>query len=202
MRNLVSFVLMLLGFILFGWGIYTSFEIYATKKQEKISTNFASFVLSVFKGEELKRLDYPEQGFFILKPSEGKVFTVGGVLQKPIDPNAYLSYSKKDLYNNEVFVYIKKYNLGEFVEELIRNPISLGISLSGIILFLTGVLYMLIQKPVYVAKQGRKEHQSSLENKLKALRLVLATHKIIPQESSEEAKKILDDILKEMEAQK
>lgn len=49
---------MISGLLLFGLGIYTSFEIYAIKKQEKINANFASFMLSVYEGKELKKMDY------------------------------------------------------------------------------------------------------------------------------------------------
>ncbi len=203
MRNFISFVFILLGFILFGFGIYTSFEMYSTKKQEKISANFASFFLSMLKGEETKNLTYPDQGFFVFKSSEGKVSIIDGLLLKPTDINAYLSYSQKDPSNAEVFIYVKKYSFADYAEELMRNPASLGITLSGIIFFLIGVFYMLFQKPVYQAtervSQEKKEYPLDLANKLKALRLALATHKIIPQESSEEAKRILDNIFKEME---
>ncbi|WP_333784090.1 hypothetical protein [Thermocrinis sp.] len=206
MRNLISLAFMLLGFILFGWGIYASFEIYSTKKQEKMNANFATFFLSTLKNEKIKKLDYPDQGFFIFKSSEGKVSVTDEILLIPMDGSAYISYSKKDPSNTEVYIYVKKYSFTEYVEELMKNPTILGIALSGIIFFLIGVFYMLLQKPFYQAKevmsQKGKELPSNLENKLKALRLALATHKIIPQESSNEAKKILDDILKEMEGRK
>jgi len=206
MRNLISLVITLLGFILFGWGIYASLEIYATRKQEKINANFATFFLSTLKNEKIKKLDYPDQGFFIFKSSEGKISVTGEILLIPMDGGAYISYSKKDPSNTEVYIYVKKYSFAEYVAELMKNPTILGIALSGIILFLIGVFYMLLQKTFYQAKevtsQKRKEYPLNLEKKLKALRLTLATHKIIPQESSNEAKKILDDILKEMEGRK
>ena len=209
MKKVVPLIFIILGFSLFGIGIYSSFEIYATKKQEKINANLASFVLSALRGEEVKVLDYPEQSFFIFKSSEGKTLTSGGVLQTPIDVNLYLSYHKSHPFVGEVYIYSKRYSFGEFVEELIRNPASLGISLSGILLFLIGVSYMFFQKGVYKEekvvekmKEVEQEFLASLGNKLKALRLILATHRIIPQEGAEEAKKIVDGILKEMEKMK
>ena len=209
MKKIVPLVLMILGFFLFGVGIYTSFEVYATKKQQKINANFASFVLSALRGEEAKVLDYPEQSFFIFKSPEGKMLTSGGVLQNPIDVNLYSSYHKSHPSKAEVYIYSKRYSFGEFVEELIRNPASLGISLSGIIFFLIGVFYVFLQKGVYEGekvvekiKEVKQELPASLGNKLKALKLILATHSIIPQESTEEAKRIIDDILREMEKRK
>ena len=209
MKKLVPLVFAVLGFFLFGMGIYTSFEIYATKKQEKINANFASFVLSALRGEEAKVLDYPEQSFFIFKSPEGKMLTSSGVLQNPIDVNLYSSYHKGRPSGGEVYVYSKRYSFGEFVEEMIKNPASLGISLSGILFFLIGVFYMFLQKEVYQEKkvvekieEMEREFPAGLVNKLKALRLSLATHRVIPEKSVEEAKRILDDILREMEKRK
>jgi len=198
MKKLVPLVFIVLGFLLFGMGIYTSFEIYATKKQEKINANFASFVLSVFRGEEAKVLDYPEQSFFIFKSPDGKILVSGGVLQNPIDVKLYSSYHKSHPSGGEVYIYSKRYSFGEFVEEVIKNPISLGISLSGILFFLIGTSYMFLQKEEKVVKV-EQEFPESIKNKLKALRLSLATYRIIPEESTEEVRRILDDILKEIE---
>jgi hypothetical protein len=193
------------GLLLFGLGIYTSFEIYAIKKQEKINANFASFMLSVYEGKELKNIDYPDQGFFIFKPAEGKIYTYGQVFQNPMDVNMYLSYHKISPSKAEAYIYTRKYNFGEYTEELLKNPTHFGIALAGLILFAIGIVYMLIpqaeQKGTEV-KIVEKTYPQSLERKLKAVRLAIATHRIIPRESIEEAKRILDNIFKEMEGRK
>ncbi len=196
---------MILGLLLFGWGIYTSFEIYAIKKQEKINANFAGFILSVSENKELKNIEYPDQGFFIFKTAEGRVFTYGQVFQNPTDINMYSSYHKVSPTRAEVYIYTRKYNFGEYVEELLKNPTSFGIALAGLILFAIGIVYMLIpqaQQKSTEVKIVEKTYPQGLERKLKALRLAIATHAIIPKESIEEAKRILDDILKEMEGRK
>jgi hypothetical protein len=104
-KRFLSIIFLTLGFLLFGWGIYKSFEIYAIKKQEKINANFASFMLSVYEGKELKNIDYPDQGFFIFKTAEGKIFTYGQVFQNPTDVNMYLSYHKISPTKAEVYIY-------------------------------------------------------------------------------------------------
>jgi hypothetical protein len=194
-----------LGFLLFGLGIYTSFEIYAIKKQEKINANFASFMLSVYEGKELKNIDYPDQGFFIFKPAEGKIYIYGQVFQNPMDVNMYSSYHKISPSKAEIYIYTRKYNFGEYTEELLKNPTHFGIALAGLILFAIGIVYMLIpqaeQKGTEV-KIVEKTYPLGLERKLKAVRLAIATHRIIPRESIEEAKRILDNIFKEMEGRK
>jgi len=196
---------MILGLLLFGWGIYTSFEIYAIKKQEKINANFANFILFVYEGKELKNIDYPDQGFFIFKTAEGKMFTYGQVFQNPTDINMYSSYHKISPTKAEVYIYTRKYDFGEYIEELLKNPTSLGIALAGLILFAIGIAYMLIPQTQQKNTEGKvigKTYPQGLERKLKALRLVIATHGILPKESVEKAKRILDNILKEMEVRK
>jgi hypothetical protein len=196
---------MILGLLLFGLGIYTSFEVYAIKKQEKINTNFAGFMLSVCENKELKNIEYPDQGFFIFKTAEGKIFTYGQVFQNPTDINMYSSYHKISPTKAEVYIYTRKYNFGEYIEELLKNPTFFGIALAGLILSAIGIAYMLIPQTQHKNTEGKvvgKTYPQGLEEKLKALRLVIATHSILPKESIEEAKRILDNILKEMEVRK
>jgi len=205
MKIFLSLIFMILGFLLFGLGIYTSFEIYAIKKQEKINANFASFMLSVYEGKELKNIDYPDQGFFIFKPAEGKISTYGQAFQNPMDISMYSSYHKISPSKAEIYIYTRKYNFGEYTEELLKSPAYFGIALSGLVLFAIGIVYMLIpqaeQKGTEI-KIVEKTYPLGLERKLKAVRLAIATHRIIPRESIEEAKRILDNIFKEMEGRK
>ena len=205
MKRFLSLIFIILGFLLFGLGMYTSFETYAIEKQEKINANFASFVLSVCENKELKNVEYPDQGFFIFKTAEGKVFTYGQVFQNPTDINMYSSYHKISPTKAEVYIYTRKYNLGDYIEELLKNPTSFGIALAGLILFAVGIAYMLVPQPQQKSIEGKtveKTYPQGLEEKLKALRLAIATHRIIPKESIEEAKRIIDNILKEMEVRK
>ncbi|MFZ8862990.1 MAG: hypothetical protein ACO2PP_21145 [Thermocrinis sp.] len=188
---------------MFGLGIYTSFEIYAIKKQEKINANFASFMLSVHEGKELKNIDYPDQSFFIFKSAEGKIFT-SQLFQNPTDVNMYLSYHKISPSKSEVYIYTRKYNFVEYIEEMFKNPTSLGIALAGLILSAIGVYILILQaqQKSTEVKIVEKTYPQDLEGKLKALRLAIATHEVIPKESIEEAKRILDDIFKNMEGRK
>jgi hypothetical protein len=96
---------MILGLLLSGWRIYTSFEIYAIKKQEKIKANFAGFILSVCENKGLKNIEYPDQGFFIFKTAKGKMFTYGQAFQNPTDINMYSSYHKISPTKAEVYIY-------------------------------------------------------------------------------------------------
>jgi uncharacterized membrane protein len=204
-KRFLSLIFVTLGFLLFGLGIYTSFEIYAIKKQEKINANFAGFVLSVCENKELKNVEYPDQGFFIFKPVEGKIYTYGQTFQNPMDINMYSSYHKISPSKAEIYIYTRKYNFGEYTEELLKSPTHFGIALAGLILFAIGIVYMLIpqaERKGTEVKIVEKTYLPDLERKLKAVRLAIATHRIIPKESIEEAKRILDNIFKEMEGRK
>jgi hypothetical protein len=204
-KRFLSLIFVILGLLLFGLGIYTSFEIYAIKKQEKINANFASFMLSVYEDKELKKMDYPDQGFFIFKTAEGKIFTYDQVFQNSRNVNMYLSYHKVSPSKSEVYIYTRKYNFGEYIEEMLKNPTSLGIALAGLILSAIGIVYMPIPQAQHKSTEVKiveKNYPPDLERKLKAVRLAIATQRVIPKESIEEAKRILDDILKEMEVRK
>jgi hypothetical protein len=77
--------------------------------------------------------------------------------------------------------------------------------LAGLILFGIGIVYMLIPQAEQKGTEVEiveKTYPPGLERKLKAVRLAIATHRIIPRESIEEAKRILDNIFKEMEGRK
>jgi hypothetical protein len=68
-----------------------------------------------------------------------------------------------------------------------------------------GIVYMLITQAQHKSTERKiveKSYPQGLESKLRALRLAIATQGIIPRESIKEAKRILDDILKEMEGRK
>lgn len=203
MKRFLPLIFVKSGLLLFGLGIYTSFEIYAIKKQEKINANFASFMLSVHEGKELKNIDYPDQSFFIFKSAEGKIFT-SQLFQNPTDVNMYLSYHKISPSKSEVYIYTRKYNFVEYIEEMFKNPTSLGIALAGLILSAIGVYILILQaqQKSTEVKIVEKTYPQDLEGKLKALRLAIATHEVIPKESIEEAKRILDDIFKNMEGRK
>jgi hypothetical protein len=202
-KRFLPLIFVISGLLLFGLGIYTSFEIYAIKKQEKINANFASFMLSVHEGKELKNIDYPDQSFFIFKSAEGKIFT-SQLFQNPTDVNMYLSYHKISPFKSEVYIYTRRYNFGEYTEEMLKNPTSFGIALAGLILFAIGVYKLILQahQKSTEVKIVEKTYPQDLEGKLKALRLAIATHEVIPKESIEEAKRILDDIFKNMEGRK
>ncbi|SNZ16479.1 hypothetical protein [Hydrogenobacter hydrogenophilus] len=183
--------LCLLGIFLILLGCITSFELYIKARQEKMNKNVASFILDLYSGNTLSKPAHPEYSAIILKTQSGKVITTDNVL-KLFDENMYSSEIYKDKKGNEVYLYAKNPTIGEYMYFFIENPYAFGMLISGFLVFAMGMflLYTVEEKQVV------KTTDDKFVNYIKALRLTLSTSKIIPEESVEKAKGILDDILK------
>lgn len=107
------------------------------------------------------------------------------------------SYSKD---KDHAYTYMRRVSLSEYLNVLIERPFVLGVSLSGLVLFLSG-LVLIFKKDSEVEKKEKVEliSQEELTKRLKALRVTFAMSGVIPKESLSEAKKILDDIIEKME---
>jgi hypothetical protein len=93
----------------------------------------------------------------------------------------------KKIGNDTLIVGVKISSFGEIMTELFKTPIALGMFFIGLAIA-TWIVWSLRKTFVdYLDEE--------LIERLKALRLTIATAKIIPQESSEEAKRIIDIIL-------
>lgn len=190
-KKLFGASLCLLGIFLILLGCISSFELYIKARQEKINKNVASFILDLYSSNATLRSVYPEYSAIILKTQGGKVITTDNVL-KFFDENMYFSEIYRDKKGNEVYLYTKKPTVGEYAYFFIENPSAFGMLISGVLICVLGIFLL------YTAgeKQGVKATDGKFINYIKALRLILSTSKIIPEESIEKAKGILDDILK------
>jgi len=188
MKRGLGIVLCLLGVLILLLGSLTSFELYAKNRQEKISANVMQFILDAQKGLTSVKLPYPEYSMIILKKSDGKIISTSNITSV-FDERFYVSYTQKDREGNEVYLYVKKSNLGEYLYFFLENPLSFGILLSGLFLVLLGIFLVYTQNSFSGVSM-------ELVKELKALRLLLATSKVIPEESIEKAKAIIDNILK------
>ncbi|MFN3976116.1 MAG: hypothetical protein ACK4LT_03535, partial [Aquificaceae bacterium] len=90
----------------------------------------------------------------------------------------------------------------DYLNILIDKPLTLGVSLSGLILFLFGILLILRNMGVGKVEKVVSTPDESLIKRLKALRVSLAMGELIPRESLQEAKSIVEDIIKRMEGDK
>jgi uncharacterized membrane protein len=190
-KKLFGTGLCLLGIFLILLGCIGSFELYIKARQEKINKNVANFILDLYGGNTTLRSVYPEYSAIILKTQSGKVIATDNVL-KFFDENMYFSEVYRDKKGNEVYIYTKKPNIGEYAYFFIENPSAFGMLISGFLICVLGIFLLYIAEE----KQVLKATDDKFINHIKALRLALSTSRIIPEESIEKAKGILDDILK------
>jgi len=188
MKRGLGVVLCLLGALISLFGSITSFELYAKNRQEKINANIVKFMLDTQKGLPSVKLPYPEYSMIILKRSDGKIISTSNITSI-FDERFYVSHTQKDREGNEVYLYVKNSNLGEYLYFFLENPLSFGVLLSGLFLVLLGIFLVYTQKSFSDAYMG-------FIKELKAVRLFLATSKVIPEESIEKAKAVIDNILK------
>jgi len=188
--KIISPLLMVLGVFISLAGQWVAFEIYANTKLLRIGENLSQFVHGLYSGDTLIKLNNGDESIFILRTAGGKVITTNNAIG-PLKVEDFISasYSKG---GDHVYAYIKRVSFSEYLNVLLERPFALGISLSGLILFLSGLILLFKgYKPI-----EEKELQEDILRKLKALRVSFATSRIIPKESLSEAEKILDDIIK------
>jgi hypothetical protein len=201
MRRVWIPLMFILGLILIVVGMWMSFELYARKKLSKVNENMAQILYELQAGNNRIRLKNLEENLVVIWLKDGKLITTAN-FTKPVDFNGYVSgYYEGTL--GRVYTYTKDPNLGDYLIAIYENPAYLGLTAAGLVLFLLATLLMirgseLTPAPAQEDVKNKVIDQEFIK-RLKALRLTIATAGIIPKESSEEAKKILDDIIKEME---
>lgn len=200
MYRLMNIFLLILGLILFFVGQWLAFEVYVNDKIKDISQNMAKFAYSLYNGESLISIPKASENIFLIRTQDGKVITTSNAVG-PLSVNGFTfgEYSQKGMY---VYVYSKKIAFGDYLNLLFDKPLALGISLSGLILSLIGLALALRGVSSPKVEQQAPIQDESIINSLKALRTSLAMGWLIPRESLEEAKKIVEDIIKKMEGKK
>ncbi len=188
--------LLIFGFILFFLGQWVAFEIYSFNKLRRIDENISAFIYGLQTRESSIKIPNPSENIFLIFTKEEKLITSDNVLTKPLNTRtfSYAQYSKNGV---RVYAYTKRVEIGEYLATFFENPLAFGISLSGLVVFVMGLaLISLGAKTSPETSQESLQQKEDLINKLKALRISLAMDKVIPKESLEEAKKIVDSIIK------
>ncbi len=202
-KGLLSTILIILGVFLAIFGFYTSFEIYVKDKLRKSSESIGYFLVKAMEGETLINTPDKLNTILILKTPEGKVYASQNI-NFPFDKEKYYHFQKiVDNYNFNL--YLKSISISEYIEYIVNNPMTIGISLSGILLILTGIYTSLSsqtdenripqERETINTVEKTQSYEDELIKRLKALRITLATSKIIPKDSLEEAKSIIDSVL-------
>lgn len=185
-RNLIFFLwIFLLAFVLVSF--YLSLNAYLKERDRRITTNITAFFLGM-KGR-MVNLPFQESAMLVYSKGSGEKFMSSNVLSNP--------WQEYDLIqvrvgNDELIAYVKKVSIVDYVSFLLQNYLYAGLMLASLLLYLS-VFYFTIKELELSGGGGITEE---LVNKLKALRLTLATFKIIPEESVEEMRRLVDSILK------
>ncbi len=187
-RNFIfALWIFLLGFVLAS--IYISFSAYLIDRDKKILANVATFLTAVQRGEEKVELPYPDYTLLVYLKRPNKKFVSTNAVTE-IDRDKYTSVTLT-LKGDVVYVYAKKVSLTDYLSYISGNNLYIGLLVAGFLLYMS-VFYFTIRE-FEVSKGDRLTVE--LINKLKAFRLTLATFKVIPEESVEEMKKVVDSIL-------
>jgi hypothetical protein len=164
---------------------YIASDYYYYSKEERISKDMAMALYSVKTNSNQIVLPYGEDMVVVIK-TPNRVIKSTNLINHPIDQNLFHGTTQK-IGNDTLIVGVKISSFGEIITELFKTPIALGMFFIGLAIA-TWIVWSLRKTFVdYLDEE--------LIERLKALRLTIATAKIIPQESSEEAKRIIDIIL-------
>ena len=185
-------------FIFFLWifllvfvlsSLYISMTDYLYTRDTKILRNVVHFLEKAGKGENNVRLPHPDATIFIYSDRQGNKLVSANV-RNPGDRGAYLNM-KVSLEGGNLYIYLKKIDPIDYLVFVSQNPFYTGLLVASLLLYITIFYFTLreLQVPQRVALT------EDLINRLKALRLTLATLKVIPEESVDELKRIVDSII-------
>lgn len=164
---------------------YIASDYYYYQKEERISKDVSMALYSIKSGSNQIVLPYGDDMVVLVK-TPNRVIKSTNLINHPIDQNLFHGTTQK-IGNDNIIVGIKISSFGDIMTTLITTPVALGMFLIGLAIA-TWIVWSLRKTFVdYLDEE--------LIERLKALRLTIATAKIIPEESSEEAKRIIDLIL-------
>ena len=189
MRNLFIFILwiFLLGFVIAS--LYISFTDYLYTRDSRVLTNTLAFFMKMREGQQRIEIPYPEDTVIMLQQRPAGKFLSTNV-GKPIDRSKYTQITLR-VENNVAYMYIRKVDVIGYFLFISNRPLYIGLLTASILLYLS-IFYFTIKEFQLTQRETLTEE---LLSRIKALRLTLATLKLIPEESAEEMKRIVDAIL-------
>ncbi len=171
--------------------VYMSFSSYVYDRETKILANVSTFFVGVREGVEKINIPYPKYTVLLYrKDPQGKF-----VSSNTLSPEEKSSYIQMEIPISEgtLFMYVRKVEIGEYLSFVSGNAFYTGLLIVSILLYIT--IFYFTLKEFEVGQKGILSEE--LVNRLKALRLTIATLKVIPEESIEEMKRLVDTILKD-----
>ena len=189
MRRAFMFFLWLFLLVFVVASLYITFTAYLKERDKRIVNNLSTFFASVKEGREKIGLPFPEETVLVYTKRTG---------EKHLSSNAVSGVDRGEydlvfipIGNDKVYVYLRKIDLLDYLNFVAQNQLYTGLIVASILLYLS-IFYFTV-KEFELAQSGSITEE--LMNKLKALRLTLATFKVIPEESVDEMKRVVDSIL-------
>ncbi len=180
--------LFLLLFVLSS--IYISFTAYLYDRETKVLSNISAFFMGIREGKTKVDLPYPEHTIVMYaKRASGKFVSTN--VASPMERAKYV-HIVMPVKDGTLYLYVKKVSIGEYLSFVSQHNLYTGLLVASLLLYFS-VFYFTL-KEFEVAERGGLTEE--LMNRLKALRLTMATLKVIPEESVDEMKKLVDSILK------
>ncbi len=191
MRRFFVFFLWLFLLVFVVASLYISFTAYLAKRDSMILANVSAFILKIREGERKIPLPYPGQTVIVYtaRPSGEKFVSANATA--PIDRDSF-NYVTRSIGSGTLHMYVRKVSLRDYLLFVSGEPFYVGLLVSSLLLYLS--LFYFTIREFELAHGGRITEE--LMNRLKALRLTLATVKVLPEESVSEMKKVVDSILK------
>jgi hypothetical protein len=190
MRKTFIFFLWLFLLIFVLSSIYISFTAYLYERDTKMLSNISSFFFGVREGRTKVDIPYPEYTIIMYAKRQTGKFVSSNVAS-PMDRDKYVQITMP-VGDGTLYLYVRKVDLVEYLSFVGSNNLYTGLLVASVLLYFS-IFYFTLKEFELAERGGLTEE---LVNRLKALRLTMATFKIIPEESIEEMKKLVDSILK------
>jgi hypothetical protein len=189
MRNVFIFFLWVFLLIFVVASLYISFTDYLYTRDMKILSNVTAFLTGI--GEENKKvhIPYPEETVIMLSRKPAGMFVSANV-GSPIDREKYTQMTLR-VKEGVIYMYVRKVDIIGYLLFISDKPLYIGLLTASFLLYLS-IFYFTLKEFQLTKKETLTEE---LLARIKALRLTLATLKLIPEESVDEMKRIVDAIL-------
>ena len=178
----------LLAFVLSS--IYISFTAYIYDRDTKVLANVSSFFVGVREGITKVEVPFPDYAVVMYSKNDTGKFVSSNVAS-PIEREKFL-HIVMPVGEGTLYLYVRKVSVADYLAFVSKNNLYTGLLVASILLYFS-IFYFTLKEFELAERGGLTEE---LLNRLKALRLTMATLKIIPEESVDEMKKLVDSILK------
>ncbi len=200
MKRIILLLVWILLVLFTMASFYISYSAFVDERNKKISEDISALLIAIPR-QSIVYLPYPEL-LAVKINKDGKIMRTANTL-KPVDLSKY-DVAVRRIENNSVEVYVKKPSLDEFMIFLVSKPVFGGL-LAFIFIIYVSFFYLTVSelREVRIIKKVEKRgidfNKDELLKKLKAIKLLFHTEKILKGESVEKAKKIVDELIDEIE---